>query len=256
VETGVLFAERRILARLRRRTFFSLAGVQAAVAQQLTDLNERPFQRLPGSRRSIFLEEEFPALRPLPARPYEHRERKTARVHIDYHVELFGHYYSVPYRLVKEKVEIRYTQHVVEIFHEGVRVASHVRSDVKGRATTALEHMPPPHRRYAEWSPERFEKWARKIGPETERLITAVLERYPHPALAYRSCLGILRLENRYGASRLERAAERTLAYGGASYKSVSHVLKAGLDREAVEAARVRPEPLFHENLRGPDYFN
>ena len=256
VEAGVLLAERRIMARLRRRTFFSLAEVQAAVAEQLRDLNERPFQKLPGCRRSLFLEEELPALRPLPARPYEHRERKTARVHIDYHVELFGHYYSVPYHLVREKVEIRYTQAVVEIFHDGVRVASHVHSDAKGRATTALEHMPLPHRRYAEWSPDRFQSWAKKIGPQTERLIAAVLERYPHPALGYRSCLGILRLENRYGASRLEQAAERTLTYGGASYKSVSHILKAGLDREAVEAARSRPEPLFHENLRGPDYFN
>jgi transposase len=255
VEAGVLLAERRILARLRKRTFFSLAEMKAAVAEQVRELNERPFQKLPGSRKSVFLEEEQPALRPLPARPYEHRERKNARVHIDYHVELHGHYYSVPYRLVREKVEIRYTQEVVEIFHEGLRVASHVRSDLKGRATTDLGHMPAKHRAYAEWSPERFENWARKVGPETERLILAVFERYPHPALAYRSCLGILRLEQRYGAARLEQAASRTLAFGGASYKSVSHVLKAGLDREAVQAARSRPEPLFHENLRGPDYF-
>jgi hypothetical protein len=131
-----------------------------------------------------------------------------------------------------------------------------VRSFAKGRATTDLAHMPPAHRAYAEWSPERFQRWAHTVGPETERLIVAVFARYPHPALAYRSCLGILRLENRYGAARLEQAAVRTLAFGGASYKSVSHVLKAGLDREAVQAAHCRPEPLFHENLRGPDYFN
>lgn len=255
VETAVLIAERRILARLRKHTFFSFPDIQAAVAGQVRELNERSFQRLPGSRRSVFLEEERPALRPLPDRPYEHRDRKNARVHIDYHVELQGHYYSVPYRLAREKVEVRYTPEVVEIFHEGLRVASHVRSDVKGKATTDLAHMPPRHRAYAEWSPERFESWARKIGPETERLIEAVLARYPHPALAYRSCLGILRLEQRYGAVRLEQAAARTLTFGGASYKSVSHVLKAGLDREAVQAARSRPEPLFHENLRGPDYF-
>ena len=255
VETAVLIAERRILARLRKHTFFSFPDIQAAVAGQVRELNERSFQRLPGSRRSVFLEEERPALRPLPDRPYEHRDRKNARVHIDYHVELQGHYYSVPYRLAREKVEVRYTPEVVEIFHEGLRVASHVRSDVKGKATTDLAHMPPRHRAYAEWSPERFESWARKIGPETERLIEAVLARYPHPALAYRSCLGILRLEQRYGAVRLEQAAARTLTFGGASYKSVSHVLKAGLDREAVTAARSRPEPLFHENLRGPDYF-
>ena len=255
VEAGVLIAERRILARLRKRTFFGLAEIQAAVAEQVRDLNERPFQKLPGSRRNVFLTEELPVLRPLPSRPYEHRERKNARVHIDYHVELLGHYYSVPFRLVREKVEIRYTEAMVEIFHEGLRVASHVRSDAKGRATTDLAHMPPKHRAYAEWSPERFTSWARKVGPETERLVLAVLARYPHPALAYRSCLGILRLEQRYGAARLEQAASRTLTFGGASYKSVSHVLAAGLDREAVTAARSRPEPLFHGNLRGPDYF-
>jgi transposase len=255
VEAGVLIAERRILARLRKRVFFSLSEIQAAVKEQVRELNERPFQRLPGSRKSVFQREELPALRPLPSRPYEHRDRKNARVHIDYHVELLGHRYSVPFRLAGDKVEVRYTEGVVEIFHEGLRVASHVRSFVKGKATTDLAHMPPAHRAYAEWSPERFQRWARTIGPETERLVSAVLERYPHPALAYRSCLGILRLEQRYDASRLEQAAARTLAFGGVSYKSVSHVLKAGLDREAVQAAHPRPEPLFHENLRGPDYF-
>jgi transposase len=255
VEVGVLIAERRIIARLRKRTFFTLAELRAAVAEQVRDLNERPFQKLPGSRRSVFLAEELPALRALPARTYEHRSRKKARVHIDYHVELFGHRYSVPYLLAGEAVEIRYTEAVVEIFHEGLRVASHVRSFVKGKATTDFSHMAPAHQAVADWSPERFQRWARGIGPETERLIAAVLERYPHPALAYRSCLGILRLAERYEPSRLERAAARSLAFGGASYKSVSHVLKAGLDREALPAARSRPEPLFHENLRGPDYF-
>jgi transposase len=229
--------------------------MRAAVALQVRELNDRPFYRLPGSRRSQFIGEEQPALRSLPTRPYEHRSRKKARVHIDYHVELLGHRYSVPHRLAGDTVEVRYTEAVVEIFSEGLRVASHVRSFVKGKATTDFSHMPPAHQAYAEWSPERFERWARGIGPETERLISAVLARYPHPALAYRSCLGILRLGERYEAARLERAAARSLAFGGASYKSVSHVLKAGLDREAVSAAHSRPEPLFHENLRGPDYF-
>jgi transposase len=149
-------------------------------------------------------------------------------------------------------VEIRYSERVVEIFHQGVRVASHPRDDAKGRATTTIEHMPPRHRHYAQWTPERFQSWAGKIGPETERLVTAVLDRYPHPALGFRSCLGILRLESRYGALRLEAASARTLRFGGASYKSVSHVLAAGLDREPLALASSRPEPLFHENLRGP----
>jgi transposase len=115
--------------------------------------------------------------------------------------------------------------------------------------------MPPRHRHYLEWTPERFESWAAKIGPETGKLVAAVMARYRHPALGYRSCLGILRLEQRYGAARLEAAAARTLRFGGASYKSVSHVLKSGLDEKPWPAARSTPEPLFHENLRGPDYF-
>jgi transposase len=255
VEAGVLHAERRIMAALRNRRFFNLEEVKEAVGAELAKLNERPFQKLPGSRKSIFLAEEQPALRPLPARPYEHRDRKRARVHIDYHVELLGHYYSVPYALARSDVEIRYTPTVVEIFHQGVRVASHVRNDAKGRASTNPEHMPPRHRHYLEWTPERFESWARKIGPETEKLVSAVMARYRHPALAYRSCLGILRLEQRYGAARLEAAAGRTLRFGGASYKSVSHILKAGLDQKPWAAPSPAPEPLFHENLRGPDYY-
>lgn len=255
VEAGVLFVERRICARLRRRRFFSLDEVKIAVAEELVLLNERAFQKLPGSRRSVFVAEEQPALRPLPARPYEHKDRKSARVHIDYHVELFGHFYSVPYQLAREKVEVRYTTAVVEVFHQGIRVASHARDDRKGRATTCLEHLPPKHRHYAEWTPERFSAWAAQMGPETVRLVEAVMGRHRHPALGYRSCLGILRLESRYGATRLEAAAARTLAIGGTTYQSVKHILKAGLDREPLPSCAPRPEPLFHENLRGPDYF-
>jgi transposase len=255
VENAVLLVERRIFAALRNRQFFSLDEVKEAVAIELRKLNERPFQKLPGSRKSVFVTEERPALRPLPERPYEHRDRKRARIHIDYHVELFGHYYSVPYDYAGKDAEIRYTPTVVEIFHEGVRVASHARDDTKGRATTNPEHMPPRHRHYLEWTPERFEGWARKIGPETEKLVVAVMARFRHPALGYRSCLGILRLEQRYGATRLEAAAARTLRFGGASYKSVNHILKSGLDQKPWPAARSAAEPLFHENLRGPDYF-
>jgi transposase len=146
VETGVLIAERRIIARLRKRTFFTLADMRAAVACEVRDLNERPFHRLPGSRASRFLCEERPALRPLPSRPYEHHVRRKARVHIDYHVELLGHRYSVPFALAGEMVEVRYTEAVVEIFHEGLRVAFHVRSLAKTGATTDFSHMPPPTR--------------------------------------------------------------------------------------------------------------
>lgn len=255
VEVGVLHAERRILARLRNRTFFSLSELQAAVGVALTELNERPFQNLPGSRRSVFEAEEAPALRPLPASPYCHYERKAARVHIDYHVQLAGHFYSVPYRLVRERVEIRYTATVVEIFHDGLRVASHVRDDRPGRATTMREHMPPRHRFVAEWTPERFSSWGASVGPRTEELVGAIMAAKPHPALGFRACLGLMRLARKYGEVRLEAAAARTLAVGGTSYRSVEHILRNGLDRQQLLLSEPTSLPLLHANLRGPAYY-
>lgn len=255
VEVGVLHAERRILARLRDRTFFSLGELQAAVDVALTELNERPFQKMPGSRTSVFLAEEAPALRPLPASPYRHYERKAARVHIDYHVQLLGHFYSVPYRLARERVEIRYSPTVVEIFHDGLRVASHLRDDRKGRATTTPEHMPPRHRFVAEWTPERFISWGASVGPKTEELVGAIMDAKPHPALGFRACLGLMRLAGKYGDLRLEAAAMRTLAVGGTSYRSVEHILRNGLERQQLLPCEPDPLPLLHANLRGPAYY-
>ncbi len=254
VENGVLFAERFILAPLRRLTFFSLAEVQEAVAERLEKLNRASFRKLPGSRKSLFLSEEKPCLRPLPERPFAILARKGARVHPDYHVELFSHYYSVPYPLVGEKVEIRYSALVVEVFRQGVRVVSHLRDDTPGRATTLPEHMPPRHRYLAEWTPERILAWGAKVGPATRELAERVMASRPHPALGFRSCMGILRLEQKYGAVRLEAACRRALLIGGHSYGSVKHILAAGLEDKPL-APSPPPEPLFHENLRGPEYF-
>jgi transposase len=147
VEGGVLVVERWILARIRNETFFSLAQLNQRIGELLEELNRRPFQKLPGTRHSAFLEIDRPALKPLPARPYQFAEWKKATVHIDYHVELDGHYYSVPYRLVGKKLDLRYTPHTVECFYQSARVASHLRSRLRGRHTTLIEHMPPNHQR-------------------------------------------------------------------------------------------------------------
>ena len=254
VEVGVQVAEREILAPLRHRTFFSLAAANAAIAERLEAVNTRPFAKLPGSRASVFTEREAPLLRPLPAEPYAYRTRKLATVHIDYHVELDGHYYSVPYHLVRERVELRFDARTVEVYHEGVRVAVHVRSHLKGRATTAEEHMPEKHRHVASWTPERIASWAAKTGPETATLCEAIMAARPHPELGFRSCLGVLRLGERYGPERLEAAAGRALAIGAASYRSVSSILERGLDREG-EAA-VTPPAIMHANVRGAAYYD
>src|SRR5499427_2359913 len=219
VEVGVQVAERWIVARLRHHTFFALAEVNAAIYPLLLALNTRPFKKLPGSRRSLFETLDRPALRPLPARPYEYAEWKRARVNIDYHVEVEGHYYSVPYALVKQQLEVRVSARVVELFHKGTRVASHVRSRLKGRHSTVAAHMPTAPQRYAEWTPQRLIRWAADSGAATAQLVETILASRPHPQQGFRSCLGIMRLGKSYGAERLEAACRRALTIGACSYK-------------------------------------
>jgi transposase len=255
VEVGVQIGEREILAPLRHRSFFSLAEMNAAIADRLEAINTRPFAKLPGSRESTFKEREAPLLRALPAERYSHRTRKLARVHIDYHVELCGHYYSVPYHLVRERVELRFDGRTVEVYHEGVRVALHVRSRARGRATTAEEHMPEKHRHVASWTPERIAAWAGKTGPATAALCRAIMAARPHPELGFRSCLGVLRLGERYTPERLEAASTRALTIGATSYRSVRSILERGLDRE-IESTAVAPPALAHANVRGATYYD
>lgn len=256
VETGVLVVERWILAALRRRTFFSLAELNGAIRALLVPLNARPFKKLPGSRRTHFEQWDRPALRPLPATQYVYAEWKKARVHIDYHVELDGHYYSVPHALIKKQLELRITHNTLECFYRGQRVASHRRSEQKGRHTTVSEHMPEAHRQAGAWSPQRLTRWAAKSGPATEQLILNVLSARQHPQQAYRSCLGILRLGKAYGDERLEAACRRALILGSHRYQSIESILRHGLDRQPMAEPDEPTLPDDHDNLRGPSYYH
>ena len=255
-EQGVLLVERWILARLRDRQFFSLAELNAEIARLLERLNDRPLKKLSGSRRSLYESLDRPAMRPLPARPYTFAEWKTVRVHIDYHVEVGGHYYSVPYQLVKQQLDARFTANTVELFHKGQRIASHRRADHRGRHTTVAQHMPSGHRAYAEWTPQRLVRWAEQSGPATTELIGHILATRVHPQHGFRSCLGIMRLGQRYGDARLEAACRRALALGAHAYKSIESILKNGLDRKPLPAPTPEAPVIEHLNLRGPDYFN
>ena len=256
VEGGVQLVERWILARLRNITFFSLHELNTAIQKLIKKLNARPFQKLPGCRHCLFESLDKPALKPLPAQPYVYAEWKKARVNIDYHIELHGHYYSVPYQLVQHQVDVRVTFQTVEIFHKGRRVSSHRRSHHKGSHTTVKEHMPRAHQRYAEWTPERLVRWAAKNGPCTARLIENILVSRPHPQQGFRSCLGIMRLGKEYGQQRLEAACARALAIGGLSFKSTQSILKAGLDRRPLLEPNQEAPPIRHANIRGPQYYN
>jgi transposase len=255
-EVAVQMVERWILAVLRHRSFFSLAELNREIARLLERLNTRPFKKLPGSRRALFEQLDRPALRPLPAQPYVFAEWKKVRVNIDYHVEVDGHYYSVPYALVRKQLEARFTARTVECFYKGQRVASHLRSSLKGRHTTVAEHMPASHRHYAEWTPQRLIRWAEKMGPATAAVIQTILERRVHPQQGFRSCLGILRLGKGFGEERLEAACRRALRLGACSYKSIESILRQGLDRKALPEPQERELSIEHANLRGSQYYH
>jgi transposase len=254
VETGVQIVERWILARLRNHTFFSLAELNNEIKKLLRELNNKAFQKLPGTRSSMFAELDRPALKPLPETPYQFAEWKKATINIDYHIEVDRHYYSVPYQLVQQKVDVRFTAKTVECFFRGKRVASHIRSFQPGRHTTAKEHMPSKHRKYLGWTPERFLRWAAKIGPQTERLAEVILKSKPYPQQAYRTLLGILRLGKSYTDLRLEAACGRALAIGSTSYRSVESILKNGLDAKPIQEKETSV-PIQHQNIRGSQYY-
>jgi transposase len=247
--------ERWILARLRDRTFFSLAELNQAIAALLAELNRREMKHLGQSRLELFEEVDQPALSPLPETPYEFAVWKRARVHIDYHVEYDKHYYSVPYTLSGKEVTIRATEKTVEVFYQRKRVASHPRSTAQGRFSTHSVHMPPEHQFYSQWSPERFLRWAAEIGDQTSELISRALDARRHPEQAYRTCLGVLGLAKRYSPERLEAACQRANAAGIRSYRGVHNILKNKLDQRQLEPAANTPLPP-HENIRGENYYN
>ena len=256
VEAGVLLVERWILASLRHQTFFSLAEANCAIRERLDRLNERPFQKLDGSRRSLFEQLDRPALRPLPDRPYEFATWKVVMVNIDYHVEVDRHYYSVPYQLARQRCEARLTATTVEVLCRGRRVASHQRSFGRGGHTTLAEHMPESHRRHLEWTPSRIVRWAENAGPQTAILVDGILRSRPHPEQGFRSCLGILRLGKRYGDDRLEAACTRAVAFQAFSYRSVESILRRGLDRQPLPPPTpVATTPRQHEYVRGAAYY-
>jgi transposase len=253
VEVGVQVVERWILARLRKRTFFSLGDLNGAIVRLLEELNNRPMEHLEKSRKQLFEELDQPALRPLPQTPFEYAAWKTARVNIDYHVEFEKHFYSVPYELIHQEVRIRASERMLEIFHKSKpeAVATHPRSSVPGRYSTQTAHMPIKHQKAGEWTPERLQRWAEEIGPHTGQLVQAILTSRRHPEQAFRSCLGILRLSNQYVRSQMETACQMAWQDKELNYQGVKTVL------ELLPSASPSENPSLptHENIRGNSYY-
>jgi transposase len=255
VEVGVQIVERWIMARLRKERFTSLGDLNEAIASLVEAANAKPFKKLEGSRASVFHELDRPALRALPEEPYEFASWRAAKVNIDYHVEVERHYYSVPYQLAREVVEVRLSASVVEVFFKHRRVAAHLRRYDKGRHSTETAHMPDSHRRYLEWTPGRIVSWAEKNGPSTGAFIDQLLLGRPHPEQGFRSALGVMGLAKKYGPQRLEAACARALVLRSFSYSSVASMLKHGLDQRPLVTGSTRAHPV-HSNIRGPNYYH
>jgi len=260
-ENAVLIVERWIMARLRHMTFFTLSALNQNIRLLLKDLNQRAFQKMPGSRLSQFELLDKPALRALPATRYEYVEFKQARVNIDYHIEYEKHFYSVPHHLVKLQIEVQATRDGVAMFFKGNQIARHPRSYSQGTFSTDPNHMPESHRKHQQWSEERLSDWADDLGQHVLMIVQQMFARKKHPEQAYRSCLGLLSLSKQYDAARLDRACQRAMLIGSPSLKSIKSILKQSIDQldlpidekdESTEEASVDS----HENIRGSEYYH
>jgi transposase len=249
VEAGVLIVERWILARLRNRTFFSLGELNGAIRELVEILNTRAFKKIEGTRRSRFEELERSALKPLPLRGYEFGEWKKAKVHPDYHIEVGRAYYSVPYRFIGQRVDVRLTAHGLEVFHAGTLIAAHARATERGRRSTRRAHRPERHIAVIENTLARTLERAAAIGPATAEVLRQQAARRLHPEETLRSAQGILRLAQDFSPAVLEGACERALALKAYSYRAVRTLIGAPA------AAEQRALDLPHENVRGPKYF-
>jgi len=258
VEAAVKLANRWIIRVLKKRTIFTLAEMNLAIRELLELLNNRRFKKLPESRRSLFEKLEMPVLKPTPANRYEYVQIGYATVSsLDYHVRIDNHFYSVPYTLVKKKIEFRLTGNTVEILSNGMRVASHVRAITKYGHSTQKSHMPESHQAHLEWTQERVLEYASRIGANTAKLIDLMIQDREFPQQAFRASLGVVRLSRTWGAERLEAACARAVAGNALSFKSVKLILEHGMERrDRQHNPEVKQLKLVHENIRGSEYFN
>jgi transposase len=256
-ESGVQVIEREVLAPLRHCTFFSLGELNEAIWTRLDEVNRRPFQKLDVSRYELFIKIDTPALQPLPATRYEYAEFLKARVNIDYHIEVRGHYYSVPYELKGQQLDVRLSARMVEALHRGRRVAAHLRDNTKGGYTTDPTHMPRAHREHLEWTPSRIIHWADTIGPHCARAVRQIIDSRPHPEQGYRAALGIIRLAKGYAPARVDAACRRALALNVCRYQSIKSILKSGKERDPLPTDPPADGVCrtHHQNVRGPAYY-
>ena len=256
-EVGVQIIERWIMARLRNQIFHSLAQLNHEIAKLLDMMNNKVMKQYQQSRKQLFDMVDKNALKPLPEKPYQYTQIKTVRVHIDYHVEIEKHYYSVPYLWVKKQLRAHISNQLVQLYYDGTLIAQHPRSNRLGGHTTQIHHMPKAHQKQHEQSPINLRSWALSIGDYTHQVVELLLNSKRHPEQAYRTCLGVLSLAKTYSKERLERACYRAICMNTTTPRSIKQMLQKGLDQQPLPTLQTEPEkPITHSNIRGTDYYH
>jgi transposase len=256
VEKAVQTVETRILAPLRHQQFTSFTTLNEAIQTQLHALNNRIMKGYGLSRQVLFERTDQPVLRPLPAYPFVFATWKSARVNLDYHIEVAKHYYSVPYWFVKRQVNVKMSEQFIEVFYDHRRIAAHPRSTAQYRHSTLPDHMPPEHWAYKCQSQERFIAWAEQIGPQTKAQVIAIFEQKAHEEQAFRSIKGLQRLATQHGPVRLEFACRRANAFGITGLRRLKSILNSHLDEVPLEPDTPTTEAIDHDNLRGQTYYS
>ena len=256
VENAVRIIYQRIFAKLRNQSFFSLSELNQAIWEELEQVNNAPFQRRDISRRELFNEIEKTQLQPLPKERYEIRQYQVSKVEFNHHIYLKEdkHYYSVPYQYTGKKVKTMYTNRVVEIYENNVRIALHRRDRRQYGYTTEKSHMPAEHQFIDGWNTDRFVKWASKMGGSIETFIERLLESKEHPQQAFKTCMGVLNLSKGYKIEDLEKVCSRAVEYNSISLKFIQNSLKNNIHKTESEIPIEIKLP-FHKNIRGKENY-
>jgi len=254
VELSVKLVQRWILAKLRNRQFFSIHELNQVIRPLVDELNNRQIKLLGKSRQQLYETLDKPVLQTLPSQSYVYKEFKLCRVNIDYHVQLEKCFYSVPYQLAKKEVEARYSDYVIELFHQNKRVAVHNRLHHPGAYSTKEEHMASAHKAYAEWTPSRMVHWSKNYGKHTQELIKAILNSRPHPEMGFRSSIGILNTAKNLESNIVEAVSEKMLKLNTYSVKSFRSILKNKTYNQEKPAVAMTPNS-HHVNVRGEGYY-
>ena len=257
-EQGVQAIQRWILAHFRHHKFFSVDEANEHIAKLLDIYNNKVMKHIEKSRSELFETLDKPLLQALPANRHTYTQFKVARVNQDYHITLEKCNYSVPFKYLKEAVDVRYSVHSVQIYFKNLLIATHPRLHTIGQTSTLNEHMPKDHEYIHEkMNPSRLRSWAKNIGEYSTIFVEDAFEAVEHKANAYRQIIAVLSLARIYGNTELELALMYALDKRIIKTKSIKSILEKKLYlSEAANNKSAKPSvPNDHGNLRGADEY-